>query len=191
MLVGIVRPTAGRASIAGFDVFADAREALRHVGYVPENIPLYDSMRVHEFLRTMAAIKGIPTRAVRAAIAQVTDQLSLEKVSRKTIRSLSRGFRQRVAIAQALLTKPALLVLDEPTNGLDPRQIIECRELIQDLSSDCAVLVTSHILGEIERIADRVAILLDGRLLSVEPMTSPQGEKLDLEARFLALTSPP
>lgn len=190
MLVGIIRPTAGRAFIADLDVFADGRMAREHVGYVPENIPAYDSMRVREFLRTMAAIKGIPTRELSAAVARVTDQLSLDEVRDRAIKSLSRGYRQRVAIAQALLAKPALLVLDEPTNGLDPRQIIECRELIQDLSSDCAVLVTSHILGEIERIADRVAIVLDGHLLSIEPMTTGQGAKLDLEARFLELTSP-
>lgn len=190
MLVGVMRPDAGHASIAGFDVIADGRAARARIGYVPEDIPLYGHNRVDEFLAMMAALKGLDTRVRRAAIDSVVERIALGDVRRTVIRQLSRGFRQRVAIAQALLGSPPVLVLDEPTNGLDPRQIIECRELVASLAGAHAVLITSHILSEIEKVADRVAILLDGRLLALENMALPDGSRLDLERRFLELTEP-
>lgn len=190
MLVGVMRPDAGCASIAGLDVIADGRAARARIGYVPEDIPLYGHNRVDEFLAMMAALKGLDTRVRRAAIDSVVERLALGDVRRTVIRQLSRGFRQRVAIAQALLGSPPVLVLDEPTNGLDPRQIIECRELVASLAGAHAVLITSHILSEIEKVADRVAILLDGRLLALENMALPDGSRLDLERRFLELTEP-
>lgn len=190
MLVGVMRPDAGHASIAGLDVIADGPAARARIGYVPEDIPLYGHSRVDEFLAMMAALKGLDPKARRHAIDRVVERLALGDVRRSVIRHLSRGFRQRVAIAQALLGAPPVLVLDEPTNGLDPRQIIECRELVASLAGTHAVLVTSHILSEIEKIADRVAILLDGRLLALDDMTLPDGTRLDLEKRFLELTEP-
>lgn len=190
MLVGVLRPDAGHASIAGLDVIADGAAARRRVGYVPEDIPLYGHSRVDEFLRMMAALKGLESRTRDHAIAAVIERLALGSVRRSVIRQLSRGYRQRVAIAQALLGAPPVLVLDEPTNGLDPRQIIECRELVASLAGTHAVLITSHILSEIEKVADRVAILLDGRLLALEDLRLPNGARLDLERRFLELTEP-
>jgi ABC-2 type transport system ATP-binding protein len=189
MLVGCVRPSRGRAWIAGHDVVTEGRAARAHIGYVPENIPLYDHLRVNEFLRTMAALQGLAPQARAGAVARVSESVHLNDVAAVPIRQLSRGYRQRVAIAQALLSEPPLLILDEPTNGLDPRQIIECRALIASLSAAHAVLVTSHILSEIERLADRVAILLDGRLLALEAMTDGAGRRIDLEQRFLELTA--
>src|SRR6266481_6446965 len=124
-------------------------------GYVPENAPLYDGMRVREFLELMARIKGEDRASVPAAVEGVCGRLDLTEVARRQIGTLSKGFRQRVAIAQALLGTPDILILDEPGNGLDPRQIIELRELIRSLAGPFTVLVTSHILGEIERVADR------------------------------------
>jgi len=189
MLVGFVRPSGGRAAIAGHDVVTDGRHARAHIGYVPENVPLYDSMRVDEFLRTMAALKGLEKKAIDRACARVRGLLDIGDVATVVIRQLSRGYRQRVAIAQALLTEPPLLIMDEPTNGLDPRQIIECRTLIQSLAGSHAVLVTSHILGEIEKVADRAAILLDGRLLDIIKLDDGVGARIDLEQRFLTLTA--
>jgi len=191
MLVGYLRPSAGYASVAGYDVVTDGREARVHLGYVPEDVPLYDAMRVDEFLSMMAALKGLAANRIGAALERVCGELGLDDVRRLTIRQLSRGYRQRVGIAQALLNEPPLLILDEPTNGLDPRQIIECRELILRLAGDHTVVVTSHILSEIEKIADRAAILLDGRLLAIEELKTGRDEPIDLESRFLELTTEP
>lgn len=190
MLVGVMRPDAGHASISGLDVIADGPAARARIGYVPEDIPLYGHSRVDEFLAMMAALKGLDVQQRRRAIDAVVERLALGDVRRSVIRQLSRGFRQRVAIAQAMLGTPPVLVLDEPTNGLDPRQIIECRELVASLAGTHAVLITSHILSEIEKVADRVAILLGGRLLAIEDMTLADGSRLDLERRFLELTEP-
>ena len=160
-------------------------QARQCVGYVPEDVPLYAQMRVHEFLTFMGRLRGLEGAGCERAIEAVMERLSFGHYRNQLIGKLSRGYRQRVAIAQALLSGPKLLVLDEPTNGLDPRQIIEVRELIRALANDMAVLVTSHILVEIERVAQRVAILLDGRLLGVRALAD---SKMGLEELFLSLT---
>jgi ABC-2 type transport system ATP-binding protein len=170
LVTGYLRPTAGAVRIAGMDTVDAPLESRRRTGYVPEDVPLYDWMRVAEFLAFMARIKGVPPADAGSAVNDVVERLALRDVGRVPIGKLSRGYRQRVGIAQALLGRPELLVLDEPTNGLDPRQIIEVRELIRALGGHHTVLVTSHILSEIERIADRAAILLHGRLLGMQSL---------------------
>jgi len=172
ILTGYLNPSRGSARIAGFDVVTQGLEARSRVGYVPEDVPLYSHMRVHEFLGFMGRLRGQKGTQLAAAIDSVCERVSLQPVRDVLIAKLSRGYRQRVAIAQALIGDPKLLVLDEPTNGLDPRQIIELRGLVRGLASSCAVLVSSHILAEIERIANRAAILLNGRLLTVHPVNS-------------------
>jgi ABC-2 type transport system ATP-binding protein len=169
-LTGYLAPSAGRISVAGFDMAKQSLEARRRVGYVLEDVPLYQGMRVDEFLKFMAGLRGLSGGAVRTSIERVVAQLSLAGVTNLAIAKLSRGYRQRLMIAQALLGEPELLVLDEPTNGLDPRQIIEVRELIRSLSKRHTIVITSHILSEIEKVASRVAILLDGRLLAVHDL---------------------
>jgi ABC-2 type transport system ATP-binding protein len=161
----------------------DSLEARRNIGYVPESAPVYGNMRVREFLTFMARLRGMPQRQVGDAVDRVVDALALASVVDKPARSLSRGYRQRTAIAQALVHDPEILILDEPTNGLDPRQIIEIRTLIQGLAGRHTVLMSSHVLGEVAKTADRVAILLEGRLLGVRTMADTP----DLEAWFLSL----
>jgi ABC-2 type transport system ATP-binding protein len=141
-------------------------------------------MAVREFLLFMARLKGLAGAGAAAAVEAAIERLTLGDVRRVLVGKLSRGYRQRVAIAQALLANPDLLILDEPTNGLDPRQIIEMRGVIRALAGERTVIVTSHILGEIERVADRVAILLAGRLLGVHALRSnPPGARLRLHVR--------
>lgn len=175
MLAGYLQPTSGTAYIAGFDVVTAGLQARQQVGYVPEDVPLYTHMQVHEFLTFMGQLKGLRGQALRQQIAWVCDRVGLASVQQLAIGKLSRGYRQRVAIAQALLNDPPLLILDEPTNGLDPQQIIEIRQLIRTLAVTQTILVTSHILSEIEKIAPRVAILLHGRLLTVHTLQDNAG----------------
>jgi ABC-2 type transport system ATP-binding protein len=184
MLAGYISPSAGRITVAGHDVVRDGLAARRKIGYVPEAVPLYDHMRVEEFLRFMAQLHGVATDAVHAAVERVVSLLALGEVLGKPIRVLSRGYRQRTALAQALVHEPEVVVLDEPTNGLDPRQIIEMRRLIRSLAGRHTVLMSSHILSEIEKTADRAGLLLDGRLLGVRTI----GDVADLESWFLSVT---
>jgi ABC-2 type transport system ATP-binding protein len=183
MLTGMHTPSEGQLRVAGFDTVRQPLDARRCIGYVPESHPLYDHMRVREFLPFMASLRGMDAKDVPAAVSEVVESLALAEVLSAPIRTLSRGYRQRVAIAQALVHRPSVLVLDEPTNGLDPRQIIETRNLVRGLAGRCTVLMSSHILTEIAQIVDRVAILLRGRLLTVRSME----ETPDLEELFLSL----
>jgi len=170
ILTGYLTPTAGTVTVAGNDVFRDSLALRRQVGYVHENAPLYDHMRVVEYLRFMAQIKGVKPRQVENAIASVIDRLRLDKVCDLLTTKLSRGYRQRVAIAQALLNDPQILVLDEPTSGLDPSQVVSIRDSILSLAGHHTVLIASHVLSEIEQIATRVMILLDGTLLTQDAL---------------------
>jgi ABC-2 type transport system ATP-binding protein len=170
MLTGYLVPTAGRMEVAGYDVVADSLAVRRVISYVPEDAPLYDHMRVGEFLHFMASLKGLRGAAAKTAVEAAAERLDLTRVMSLPAAKLSRGFRQRVSIAQALLGNPKVLVLDEPTSGLDPHQVIAVRDLIQSLAGSHTVLIASHILSEIEKIASRVMILLDGTLLTADAL---------------------
>lgn len=170
MLTGYLVPTSGRIAVAGHDVVEDSIGVRRAISYVPEDAPLYDHMRVGEFLHFMAGLKGLHGAKARAAVDEAAERLELARVMKLTAGKLSRGFRQRVSIAQALLGDPDVLVLDEPTSGLDPHQVIAVRDLIQSLAGRHTVLMASHILPEIEKIASRVMILLDGVLLTSDAL---------------------
>lgn len=184
MLTGYLAPTAGRLLVAGYDTVRQPMEARRRVGYVPEALPLYTHMRVSEFLTFMGRLRGLSPEATAMAMEDVRARVHLQDVFTAPIHTLSRGYRQRVAIAQALVHTPDILILDEPTNGLDPRQIIETRHLIRALAGTCTIIMSSHILSEVERTAERVAILLRGQLLGVRTVADTP----DLEALFLSLT---
>ncbi|MEA2809439.1 MAG: gliding motility-associated transport system ATP-binding protein [Rhodospirillaceae bacterium] len=183
LLAGYLLPTAGHLEIEGCDAVNESLKARARIGYVPEAAPVYGNMRVREFLAFMARLRGLPERRVGGAVDRVLAALALGSVADRPARTLSRGYRQRTAIAQALVHDPPVVILDEPTNGLDPRQIIEIRELIRGLAGQHTVVISSHVLPEVARIADRVAILLGGRLLGVRAMADTP----DLEAWFLSV----
>jgi ABC-2 type transport system ATP-binding protein len=183
MLTGYLVPTSGDIEVAGHDVVTDSLAVRRVISYVPEDAPLYDHMRVGEFLHFMANLKGLRGPAAKAAVEAAAERLDLARVMMLLTGKLSRGFRQRVSIAQALLGNPQVLVLDEPTSGLDPHQVIAVRDLIRSLGGDHTVLIASHILPEIGKIASRVMILLDGTLLTADALTEKtEGVMLRLAA---------
>ena len=164
ILTSYLPATSGRASIAGFDVFEQSVEARRRLGYLPENTPLYTDMRVGEYLRYRANLKGVPGSKVRERVGDVVELCSLREVERKIIGNLSKGYRQRVGLADAMVHNPELLILDEPTIGLDPNQIRQVRELIKNLGGKRTVLISTHILPEVEIMCSRVIVIHKGEI---------------------------
>jgi len=164
MLTGYLPPSSGSAHIAGFDIFRQSLQARRKIGYMPENVPLYDEMRVREYLRYRAELKGLKGKDARNHIGETMELCSLTHVRRKMIKTLSKGYRQRVGLADALVHKPDLLILDEPTNGLDPNQIRSIRKLIKRLGETHTILVSTHILHEVEMTCDHVIIIDEGKI---------------------------
>ena len=168
MLTGYLPPTSGSAQIAGFDIFRQSIEARQKIGYMPENVPLYDDMRVREYLKFRAQIKGLKGSECRQRLAHVIESCGLTPVRSKMIKTLSKGYRQRVGLADALVHNPELLILDEPTNGLDPNQIRHIRGLIRRLAESHTVLISTHILHEVEMICDRVIIIDGGHIKATD-----------------------
>lgn len=168
MLTGYLPPTSGRASIAGFDVFRQGDEVRKRIGYLPENVPLYTDLRVEEFLTFRARQKRIPAPARRAKVESVLARCGLSGVQRKLIGALSRGYRQRVGLADAILADPKVLVLDEPTSGFDPLQRVEMLELIRRLCSEgrATILFSSHILSEVQAVSKRLLVIVQGRIVA-------------------------
>jgi len=158
--------TEGTARVAGFDVFDDPLEVKRRVGYIPETPPLYPDMDVAEFLHFCGKIKGIPSKVRPAKVDEAIGRCRVTDVRNKRISKLSKGFRQRVGLAQAILNNPDVLILDEPTAGLDPKQIIETRELIKGLGGDHTIILSTHILPEVEMTCGRVVIINRGRVVA-------------------------
>ena len=175
ILTGYLAPSSGRVEVAGHDVVTDLLAVRQAISYVPEDAPLYEHMHVAEFLHFMARIKGMRGAAKKKAVEAAAERLDLSRVMSLPTGKLSRGFRQRVSIASALLGDPKVLVLDEPTSGLDPHQVIAVRDLVRSLAGAHTVLIASHILPEIEKIASRIMILLDGRLLTADALKESAG----------------
>ena len=164
ILASYMPPTSGRATVAGFDVFEQSLQARSHLGYMPENVPLYADMRVTEYLDYRAALKAVPHRRIMERVGDVKELCGLKEVEKKLIGTLSKGYRQRVGLADALLHEPDLLILDEPTIGLDPNQIRQVRELIKNLGKQHTILLSTHILPEVEMTCSRVIIIHKGRI---------------------------
>src|SRR5580658_2394421 len=162
--------SSGTARVGGFDVFHQSEEVRRRIGFMPENNPLYPEMRVREYLKFRARLKGLGWRRSRERVATVMEQCGLTDVSRRIIGQLSKGYRQRVGLADALVHEPELIILDEPTIGLDPSQIRAVRELIKLLGRRHTVLISSHILPEVEMTCNRVLIMRKGRILAADTL---------------------
>src|SRR5271169_2753366 len=160
--------TSGTARVAGFDVFHQSDEVRRRIGYMPENNPLYPEMRVREYLKFRARLKGLGWRHSRQRVTTVMEQCGLADVGRRVIGQLSKGYRQRVGLADALVHEPDLVILDEPTIGLDPHQIRSVRRLIKSLAEKHTVLISTHILPEAEMMCSRMVIMFDGKILAAD-----------------------
>jgi ABC-2 type transport system ATP-binding protein len=175
VLTCFMPPTSGSASVAGFDVQQNPMEVKRRIGYLPETPPLYPDMEVAEYLDFVGRIKGIPIADLPKRINDVAEKCAVGDVKKKLIGKLSKGYRQRVGLAQAILHNPDVLILDEPTSGLDPQQIIETRDLIKGLAGDHTIILSTHILPEVEQICEKVIIIAKGKVVatdSVENLTS-------------------
>ena len=179
ILSGYMPATSGTARVAGYDVFHDSEEVRRRIGYMPENNPLHNEMRVREYLKFRARLKGLSRARARERIDTVMKQCSLTDVSKRIIGQLSKGYRQRVGLADAIVHEPDLIILDEPTIGLDPHQIRLVRQLIKSLAGSHTVLISSHILPEVEMTCSRVMIMLDGRILASDSPENLQRSMAD------------
>ena len=168
ILTGYMPATDGKAIVAGFDVFDQPIDAKRRTGYLPETPPLYPDMSVVEYLQFVAKIKGVPSGERRQRLQQIMERTRIDDVGHRLCGKLSKGYKQRVGLAQALIHNPDVLILDEPTAGLDPKQIIETRELIKKLAGDHTVILSTHILPEVSQTCQRVVIINKGRVVAID-----------------------
>ncbi|VAX11273.1 Gliding motility-associated ABC transporter ATP-binding protein GldA [hydrothermal vent metagenome] len=169
--------TRGRAMVAGFDCFEDSLKVRERIGYLPERVPLYEDMKVTDYLSFAAAAKGVPAKEVKQSVAKAVGEFGLQDVASRMISACSRGYRQRVGLAQAVVNDPDVLILDEPTVGLDPKQIKEIRKIIKELAGKRTVILSTHILPEVSLLCDRVIIINKGKLIAVDKPENLTGKK--------------
>lgn len=187
MITGTLAPTSGSISICGNDLAVDPVSAKKHIGYLPEIPPLYTDFTVREYLTFVAEAKGISGDALRTAVSTVIKQTSVTEMADRLIRNLSKGYCQRIGIAQAMLGDPKILILDEPTVGLDPRQIVEIRELIRSLAKTHTVILSSHILSEVAELCDTIMILSSGKLVAADSLANLQKNYLGNDKLHLSV----
>ena len=168
MITGFIEPTEGTIEVNGYDILKQPLKAKKKIGYMPEGVPLYNELTVKEFVTFMAELKRVPRKERKEKVAKVLYEVGIEDVSNKLIRNLSRGYKQRVSMAGALIGDPEVIILDEPTVGLDPKQITEIRQLIKKLGKKHTVILSSHILSEISQICEKVIIINKGKIIAVD-----------------------
>ena len=188
IITGYMPPSSGKVTVAGYDIVTQSLVARRHIGYLPETVPLYTDMTVEEYLGFMGTIRGMTRDRIRTRVGDVIEVCRLEEYQSSHISKLSKGFRQRVGIAQAILHEPEVLILDEPTIGIDPIQVVETRQLIKNLAGDHTVIVSTHILPEVSTLCQRVIIIHEGEIVAVDApenlSTRLRGsERIELEIR--------
>jgi ABC-2 type transport system ATP-binding protein len=190
ILTGFMPATAGKARVAGFDIFEQPIEAKRKIGYLPETPPLYPELTVRGYLQFVAELKGVPRKSVKSEIERVAGVTGITPELGRLTGVLSKGYRQRVGIAQAMLGDPALLILDEPTEGLDPRQRKEVLELIKSFAGKHTVVLSTHILSEVKAICQKVLIIHRGKIVADDSMANiTGGRETGLEDKFIQLTA--
>jgi len=189
VLTCFLPPSSGSASVAGFDVLEHPLEVKKRIGYLPESPPLYPDMEVKEYLTFVGRLKGISGADIDRRVDEVSGRCSVGDVRNKLIGKLSKGYRQRVGLAQAIIHNPEVLVLDEPTSGLDPKQIIETRELIHSLAGDHTIILSTHILSEIEHSCDKVIIISHGKLVATDTVANLTNRLRGSEAVSLEIDS--
>ena len=177
MLTCFMPPSGGTAEVAGFDVVKSPMEVKKRIGYLPEMPPLYPDMEVREYLDFVGRLKGVPKSDIAQRVKDVSERCAVADVSMKLISKLSKGYRQRVGLAQAIIHNPDVLILDEPTSGLDPKQIIEARELIKELSGDHTIILSTHILSEVEAICEQAVIIAKGKIAATGSMQELKSRK--------------
>jgi len=187
LVTGYLPPTSGRIEVCGFDVMEEPLETKRRVGYLPEHNPLHEEMYVREYLRFVAGVHGVANRNER--VDAVLAEVGLTPEVHKQIGQLSKGYRQRVGLAQALIHDPEVLILDEPTSGLDPNQLVDIRALIRRLGQDRTVILSTHIMQEVEAMCDRVVLIRLGEIVADASLQSMLKAEGGLEAQFKALTA--
>lgn len=170
MLTGYLPPTFGHAKIDGLDVFEDNTAVKHRVGYLPETPPLYPELEIGQYLEFVGTLRNVPTKSLTKRIGEVMSQLGLAGWERKGIHTLSKGYRQRVGLAQAILHEPSVLILDEPTSGLDPTQVAGIRQFLKALAEDRTVILSTHILSEVEKLCDRILMIKNGSLVADAPI---------------------
>lgn len=178
MITGYIEPTKGKIIVNGYDIDPKAKQAKRQIGYMPENVPLYTELTVKEFISYMADLKLVKRKDKKSEIERVLNQTGLNEVKSKLIRNLSRGYRQRVSLAGALVGNPPILILDEPTVGLDPKQVTEIRNLIKSLKEKHTILISSHILSEINQMCNKIIIINKGKIVKVDKTENIESETL-------------
>lgn len=179
MITGFIEPTSGKIIVNGYDINQKSKQAKRQIGYMPENVPLYPELTVKEFVSYMADLKLVKGKDKKSEIDRVIKLTGLEEVKGKLIRSLSRGYKQRVSLAGALVGNPPILILDEPTVGLDPKQVIEIRNLIKSLGKKHTILISSHILSEISQMCNKIMIINKGKILRIDSTSEIEKQASD------------
>ena len=168
MITGYIEPTEGKISIEGFDISRKPKKAKSQIGYMPEGVPLYSDLTVKEFVTYMAELKKVDRKTRKEKVEKIIEQTGLKDVEKKLTRNLSRGYKQRVSMAGALVGEPKILILDEPTVGLDPKQITEIRALIKELGKTHTIILSSHILSEVSQICNKVIIINKGKIVAID-----------------------
>ena len=186
MITGFIEPTSGRIIVDGYDISKKPKKAKRQIGYMPEGVPLYSDLTVKEFVSYMAELKGVPRKERKEKVKKAIEETGLTDVQNKLTKNLSRGYKQRVSMAGALVGEPDFIILDEPTVGLDPKQITEIRNLIKELGKKHTVILSTHILPEVSQICERVVIINKGKIVAID--TPENLEKMTKENNGISVT---
>ncbi|MGC6488931.1 MAG: ABC transporter ATP-binding protein [Planctomycetota bacterium] len=190
VLTGYHPATSGSAEVAGYDVQRQSLEVRRNIGYLPQEVPIYPDLRVVEYLRYRAELKGVPARARRGAVSRAMGKAGIEDVARKLVGHVSHGYRQRVGLADALVANPQILILDEPTSGLDPNQRRRVKQVVRDLADEHTILFSSHILGEVQDVSSRVLVIHRGTVRADGPPNDLVGQNTRAQLRVAARCAP-